>query len=343
MEAPVRLCCFLVLFCHFVVVPGNINVQNQYECGSYQYPREVRVTDRDEDIISSQAQEYYASDRNCLLTIIGKKNYQIELELRQIDLDGHAYATDHCGGLCCNDFLKIFNSYRADNARLLPGMSQWGLCGNELPTKVVYQTTQNYVTLQFRSDRRNDYKTGFSLRFRQYPWRNPGNLLPDGGVYGGWNDGSRSELQVDWSDQSQVPGGYIPGSPGNDYDKDKGGLQCYECQGCDLEFFDPKREVAAIKGGCYVCSKTWKDDFASAQRLCYTQLQFTNLLLTLVDSSVGGGKAEEFRGCKRFMDAYGVSLNFCICDDENLCNSAGRVHVNILAVIALILAVVMKH
>ena len=81
---------------------------------------------------------------------------------------------------CC-----VIPGYRVDNARLLPGMSQWGMCGNQLPKRTVWQTTNNFVTIEFRTDERTDYRRGFTMRLRQYPWRNPGNVYPDGGYFGG--------------------------------------------------------------------------------------------------------------------------------------------------------------
>ncbi|ESO87261.1 hypothetical protein LOTGIDRAFT_229368 [Lottia gigantea] len=330
MEGSVRLkyCkqLFICLLCTSLVY-GDRFLQDRYDnCGSYEKPQEVRITDVDKDFIYSQSNSYYSPERNCIMTIIGKKNHQIELQLTTLDIDGHAYRSDHCGGLCCKDYLKLFNSYRVDNARLIPGIGQWGLCGSDLPQRTVFKTTNNYVTIQFRADELSDYKRGFVLQFQQYPWKNPG-IYPDGGFYGGWNDGSRNELQVDWNEQSQLPGDFQP-DKNPDYEN-TGGKQCYECTGCSLYSFYPSKEKDVSKrSGCYVCSKSWRDDFASAQRICYTETQYFNLLTTLVDSSVGDGKVREYRGCKKFLDSLGRSLNFCFCDTD-LCNSGRRVYTNI--------------
>ena len=75
----------------------------------------------------------------------------------------------------------------------------------------------------------------------------------------GWNDGSKKELQVDWSDQSQIPGDFVPPGGDGDYDVGSSGVQCYECQGCDVDYFDPDSEFASVQAGCYTCSKTWRD------------------------------------------------------------------------------------
>ncbi|XP_041354949.1 uncharacterized protein LOC121372603 [Gigantopelta aegis] len=341
MEAPVRIVLF-TLYTLLTTVQGDLVVQGTHGCGSSQYPKEVRITDRNEETIFSQTNQYYDSRRDCILTIIGKRNYQLQLELTSIDIDQYAFTTEHCGGLCCTDYLKIFNSYRVDNARLLPGMSQWGMCGNELPKRTIWQTTNNFVTIQFRTDERTDYKRGFTMRFKQYPWRNPGNVFPDGGYFGGWNDGSKKELQVDWSDQSQIPGDFVPPGGDGDYDGGSSGIQCYECQGCDVDYFDPDSEFASVQAGCYTCSKTWRDQFASAQRRCFTKIQYTNLLLTLSDPSVGGGKVTEFRGCRRFLDAYGVFLNYCFCDG-NLCNSAKSLRLSGLSLLCFFTALILSY
>ncbi|KAK6170489.1 hypothetical protein SNE40_018871 [Patella caerulea] len=328
MEGPVKIVNmkFVLIFCFIAGTSGDIFLQDRYEnCGSYREPVEIRITDRDEEDIRSHSNQYYSAERNCMVTIIGKKQHQISLELTNIDIDGHAYSTDHCKGLCCKDYLKIFNSYRIDNARLLPGINQAGLCGSELPRKTTFQTSNNFVTIQFRTDDLSEYKTGFILKFRQYPWRNPG-IYPDGGFYGGWNDGSRIELQVDWNEQSQIPGDYQP-AKNPDYEN-TGGKSCYECVGCVIDYFDANREGATTRAGCYVCSKSWSDEFASAQRLCYTEMQYFNLLSTLTDSSVGNGQVAEYRGCKKFMDKFGRFLNYCFCDSENNCNSGQNLKIN---------------
>ena len=98
--------CVIAFWC----LTGDLVVQGTYDCGSAQFPKVVRVTDRNEETIFSQTNQYYDSRRDCILTIIGKRNYQLELELTSIDIDEYAYTTEHCGGLCCSDYLKIFNS-----------------------------------------------------------------------------------------------------------------------------------------------------------------------------------------------------------------------------------------
>lgn len=77
-----------------------------------------------------------------------------------------------------------------DNARLLPGIPPVGLCGtiqtgSQLSNLRTFRTSQNDLTIQFRTDASNEYKTGFALRIRQYEWSNTGNLYPGGYSPGG--------------------------------------------------------------------------------------------------------------------------------------------------------------
>ncbi|KAL8585434.1 hypothetical protein ACOMHN_061915 [Nucella lapillus] len=292
------------------------------------------MTQKDEDTIVSHAGEYYELSKDCIVTIIGKTYYQFELNLRNIDIDSRSYYADYCKGLCCNDYLKMFNSYRVDNARLFPVIGWKGLCGNELPKVKTYVTSHNFVTIQFRTDEYYEPKRGFVIGIRQFLRRNDGNINPEGGYIGGWNDGTYSEWQMDWSEQEQIPGDLNLGGGGNGYDQEKNGIQCYECYGCRIDYFDPRSSTdrSTVRNNCFVCSKEYQDGIARANRRCFTRLQYKSLLLTLTDTSTGSGTVEDFRGCRKFMNVRGIFVNYCLCDAGDLCNSAGKMPLNFMLV-----------
>nr|KAG5709717.1 hypothetical protein BaRGS_027742 [Batillaria attramentaria] len=304
------------------------------------------MTQIDEDYIVSHAgNEYYAPSYDCIVTLIGKQYYQFQIELRMIDIDKRRYSSEYCKGLCCHDYLKMYNGYRVDNARLFPTIGFQGLCGTELPRRTSYTTSQNYVTIQFRTDEIADAMRGFQLKITQFPRRNDGNINPEGGYIGGWNDGSLHELQLDWTEQEQIPNDFIPGGGDNDFGQEQGGISCYECFGCRITYFDPSSNTdrASERTGCYVCSKEYQDGIARANRRCYTRLQYSSLLLTLTDTSTGSGEVKEFRGCRKFMNVQGIFVNYCICDNGNFCNKAGTVPVNMFAVAACVILSVLKY
>ncbi|XP_076450279.1 uncharacterized protein LOC143286551 [Babylonia areolata] len=320
-----RFVCLFSICLLAAPLSADIVLQGQ-NCGSQQTPLVVRMTQKDEDTVVSHVGEYYELSKDCIVTIIGKPYYQFQLELLSIDIDSRSYYADYCKGLCCNDYLKMFNSYRVDNARLFPVIGWKGLCGTQIPQRNTYTTSHNFVTIQFRTDEYDESMRGFMIRIRQFVRRNDGNINPEGGYIGGWNDGTYSELQLDWSEQEQIPGDLIPGGGDNDYDHEKGGIQCYECFGCRIDYFDPKSSTdrASVRNNCYVCSKEYQDGIARANRRCYTRLQYTSLLLTLTDTSTGSGDVSDFRGCRKFMNVQGIFINYCLCDVGNLCNKAGK-------------------
>ncbi|KAK7113284.1 uncharacterized protein [Littorina saxatilis] len=314
----------LLVFCLIIPVSSDIIIQGQ-NCGSQQAPLVIRMTQQDEETIRSHADDYYRSSLDCIVTLIGKPYYQFQIELKTIDIDSRRYAADYCKGFCCNDYLKLFNGYRVDNARLFPVIGWKGLCGTKVPQRNTYTTTQNYFTVQFRTDEFQDDMRGFVLIVRQFVRRNDGNINPEGGYIGGWNDGTFNILQLDWTEQEQIPGDLIPGGGDNDYGQ-SGGLKCYECIGCRIEYFDPDSNTdrASEKAGCYVCSKEFQDGIARSNRRCYNRLQYDSLLLTLTDTSTGTGEVKDYRGCRKFMNVQGIFVNYCFCDSNDLCNKAGK-------------------
>ena len=329
----VLLCVWLSLYGFFFIPPVTADYVIQGEnCGSQQVPLVVRMTQKDEETIYSHTGDYYRPSLDCILTLVGKPYYQFTIELLHINIDSRSYYADFCKGLCCSDYLKLFNSYRVDNARLFPAIGWKGLCGIEPPRRNTFITTQNYVTIQFRTDEFQDSMRGFSLRIRQSVRRNDGNINPEGGYIGGWNDGTYNELQLDWTEQEQIPGDLIPGGGDNDYGQESGGIKCYECFGCRIDFFDPKSSTdrASERSGCFVCSKEFQDGIARSNRRCYTRLQYNSLLLTLTDTSTGSAEVTDFRGCRKFMNIQGIFVNYCLCDRGDFCNKAGKVPLNFM-------------
>lgn len=317
--------CLRVLAVLFIVsfVSADIIIQGQ-NCGSQQEPLVVRMTNKDEDwIVSHAGTDYYQPDKDCIVTIIGKPYYQFQIEILTINIDSRSYVSDFCKGRCCNDYLKMFNSYRVDNARRFPTIPWRGLCGSEIPKKSTFITTQNYVTIQFNVDTFQDNMRGFSLRIIQYLRRYSGNVNPESGYIGGWNDGTLNEIQLAWNEQESIPGDYIPGGT-PDYGQEQNGVTCYECYRCRIDYFNPSSAVdmSTVRTGCFVCSKEWQDAIASANRKCYSRSQYNSLLLTLKDTSTGSGTVSDFRGCRKFMNIQGIFMNYCMCDDKDKCNHA---------------------
>ena len=79
-----------------------------------------------------------------------------------------------------------------------------------------------------------------------------------------WRDGTFTEFQNSWNEQPVVPG-YVAGGGDKDYDKEIGGISCYECVNCPVEPFQPERDGTAIDTNCYVCSKEWDEGWF----ICY--------------------------------------------------------------------------
>lgn len=52
-----------------------------------------------------------------------------------------------------------------------------------------------------------------------------------------------------------IPGGVFPGVGGNDYSEELGGVDCYTCDFCPIEPFDPDQLQISTRSGCNVCSK----------------------------------------------------------------------------------------
>ena len=73
-----------------------------------------------------------------------------------------------------------------------------------------------------------------------------------------WRDGTFTEFQNSWNEQPVVPG-YVAGGGQTDYDKEVGGISCYECVNCPVEPFQPEKDGTAIDTNCYVCSKEWDE------------------------------------------------------------------------------------
>lgn len=333
-------CIWLSFYGFFFITPVSTDyvIQGQ-NCGSQHAPLVVRMTQKDEETIYSHTGDYYLPSLDCILTLVGKPYYQFTIELLHINIDSRSYYADFCNGLCCSDYLKLFNAYRVDNARIFPAIGWKGLCGIEPPRRNTFITSHNFVTIQFRTDEFQDSMRGFSLRIRQSVRRNDGNINPEGGYIGGWNDGTYNELQLDWTEQEQIPGDLVPGGGGNDYGQESGGIKCYECFGCRIDYFDPKSSTdrASERSGCFVCSKEFQDGIARSNRRCYTRLQYDSLLLTLKDTSTGSGKVTDFRGCRKFMNVQGIFVNYCLCDSGNFCNKAGKMPLNFMLLAASVL------
>ena len=72
----------------------------------------------------------------------------------------------------------------------------------------------------------------------------------------GWNDGTLSQLQIDWSEQEVIPGDFTPGKDST-FEVDPYGIQCYECANCKKDYFDTSDIGVSSREGCYVCIKEW--------------------------------------------------------------------------------------
>ncbi|XP_005101995.2 uncharacterized protein LOC101861519 [Aplysia californica] len=301
-----------------LLVEADIVLQSKHHCGSYERPLEERILDTDElQVFSHSGAQYYAPNVDCIITIIGKTYHQWEVQLINLHIDGHK--CEHYSP-CCNDFLKIFNSYRADNARLFPSIPWQGFCGTSLPSRTSFTSTQNYITIQFNSDPKAESMGGFALNLRQYPRRNAGSEFHQNGYIGGWNDGTLNELQVDWSEQEVIPGDFKPGQDPT-FDFDPNGIRCYECQGCKKEYFDNSDIGVTTRDGCFVCTKEWLQGHGEATRQCLSRSTFREKLLMYRDTSQGDEKVADFRECRTLI--RGVSsttyVTLCVCDTAG-CN-----------------------
>ncbi|KAK3097868.1 hypothetical protein FSP39_014005, partial [Pinctada imbricata] len=303
------------------------------------YNTKVDFQNQIEDVVRGQSYQYYEDSKNCVVSIKARPQHQIEILLEQLDLDGNAVLDNRGYPVECHDYLKIFNGPRVDNARLLPGIPPSGLCGtvttgSDLPNLRSFKTTQNELTVQFVSDNMRESKAGFQLRIKQYLYTNPGNLYPSGGNPGGWNDGSFNEFQTNWDEQIVIPGGELPGG-GNDYDKDPNGVDCYSCAFCQVEPFDVESSGVGTEKSCHVCSKEWDDEYQIARRECYSEVQYNSLLVGI---STGSTVESSYTGCKKFVNQYQRTVNYCFCK-ENLCNG-GRTTIyntHILALCAMVI------
>ncbi|RUS91805.1 hypothetical protein EGW08_000376 [Elysia chlorotica] len=313
-----------LLFMSFKV-KGDFTMQSNEHCGNYQHPKEERILDIDRLTVSShEGSLYYGPNKDCIITIIGKTYHQWEINITKLDIDAYVDDCREESPPCCNDFLKIFNSYRVDNARLFPTIPWRGFCGNRLPTRTSFVSTQNYITIQFNANPVADQKSGFRLTLKQYPRRNSGAQQE---YFGGWNDGTLNQMQIDWSAQEQIPADYRPiENPTFDFEID--GIGCYECDGCDRDFFDSKDIGITTREGCYVCTKEWLQGIAMAKRQCLSRRLYQEKILTLQDTS-GGSFVQDYRGCKTFLrGTQGTTyINMCVCD-SNKCNKGQNMKSN---------------
>ncbi|CAG5128966.1 unnamed protein product [Candidula unifasciata] len=317
---------FLLVFISWLthITHGDIILQNNAQCKAWVQHLE-RVQDMDElEVYSHSGREYYAPNMDCIVTILGKQYNQWEITLTKINIDKDKDNCKTSRPPCCNDFLKIFNSYRVDNARLFPSIPWQGLCGSELPRQATYTSTQNYITIQFSANPVSDYMTGFALHLRQYPRRNSGTELSQTGYIGGWNDGYLRELQIDWSAQELIPGDYQPGRDPN-FEYDPNGISCYECQGCKRDYFRTSDIGVTIREGCFVCTKEWLQGSSLTARTCMSRNSYQERLRTLSDTS-GGNSVADFRACKTLLrGVQGTTyINLCVCQTNN-CNKGGKV------------------
>lgn len=272
---------------------------------------------------SQSGNNFYQDGRNCIVYVKAKPQYRIEILLTSLDVDSHGVFDSGGYPTKCYDFLKLFNGPRVDNARILPGVPASGICGSiyregDLAKLRVFKTTQNELTIQFVTDNRRDNKGGFVLKLTQVYYSNPNNLYPEGVNPGGWNDGTFNEFQNKWDEQNVIPGGIIPGG-GNNYDQETGGVSCYTCDSCNKEPFDAQAYGIGTKTGCYMCVKAWDDAFNTAIRKCYTQSDY---LLTLDQF-----QADRYLGCKKFVNSYQRTLNYCFCNTNN-CNHSNTLLFN---------------
>lgn len=303
-----------------------ILLQNQNgECSSIWNPEIKRVQDRDTFQVYSQSveQDFYESDRNCVVTLIGKVGYQWEIRITKFDVEGDTTAGDV--PVKCQDFVKIYDAERCDNAKMLKGINfKTGLCGTLQESQIgnlLFTTCANKLTIQFKTDIFQTFKRGFAFELKQYPWSNPTGG-PDcdpslnGIAPGVWRDGTFSEFQNTWNEQPIIPG-FVPAGTETDYDKEIDGIQCYECQSCPVEPFNPKKDGTAKGNNCYVCSKVWDDEYLKARRKCYTRTDYLSVIQAIREID------QPFLGCQKTSDDFGRSVNYCFCDTD-LCNKSGR-------------------
>lgn len=318
-------CLFLYSFAQIaddVIVMQNMNG----ECSSIWNPQSMRLQDKDRVTVISQTVEqiYYFPDRNCVTSIVGKVGFQWTIKISKLDIDGDI---DHITGkpTKCYDFVKLYDSERCDNAKLLKGINfATGLCGTLSESSigtVDFRTCANFLTIQFKTDTKSNSRMGFAMVLEQFPWSNPTggpDCDPDmnGIAVGVWRDGTFSEFQNSWNEQPIIPG-YVSGGIQTDYDKEVTGIQCYECYGCPVEPFDPVKDATAVSSNCYICSKEWDEEYYTANRKCYTRTDYLNLLQTFAGTTIKG----EFVGCEKIVSDYGRNVNYCFCKD-NKCNTA---------------------
>lgn len=293
-------------------------------------------TNNEERIMSKAkgSNDYYYYKLNCdnALTLIGKNDYQFDVEILLIDLP---QPTDQ--GICM-DYLKIYDAARVDNAMLMTPLE--GLCGSSLPVKRVYKTSKNYLTVRFKTGRTkyNSNHEGFVLKIIQNPWSNPGNSKIVGFNPGGWNDGLSSSFQWTWNLQVRVPGALR--RPGVDLEKSPNGIDCVECSSCSVHDFDLDRDAYATSKGCFMCAKIWNSDYAAGHRTCFSERGYMSLLMSFgdprIDLTTREGLFQQI-GCHQYYDQYGTRLNYCFCN-ENKCNAATHVTQS-LPVLALLLCI----
>ncbi|XP_045196634.1 uncharacterized protein LOC123551631 [Mercenaria mercenaria] len=328
----------LVIFC--LIKLGNpqlpdsvILLQNKNgECSSIWNPEVKWLQDRDVFSIYSQTveQDFYEADRNCVVTLVGKIGYQWEITVTKFDVEGTT--TSNGIPVKCNDFVKLYDSERCDNAKLLKGVNfETGMCGTIKESEIgnlIFTTCANKLTIQFKTDIFQTFRRGFAMNLRQFPWSNPTGG-PDcdpelnGIAAGVWRDGTFSEFQNTWNEQPIIPG-YVPTGTETDYDKEINGVQCYECTSCPVEPFDPDKDGTAKASNCYVCSKVWDDEYYKAMRKCYTRTNYLSVIQSIREID------EPFLGCQKTADDFGRSVNYCFCDSD-LCNKSGRMMISYLA------------
>lgn len=269
------------------IIPDSIIIlQNQYgECSGIENPQNRTLRDRDFFTILSQPKEriFYEANRNCVVSLLGKVGWQWNIRISHFDVDGEMDAAGV--PIRCRDFVKLYDSERCDNAKLLKGINhKTGLCGTLSESQIgqlIFTTCANKLAIQFKTDNTAQSNRGFAMQITQYPWTNPYGA-PDcdpslnGILAGVWRDGTFTEFQNWWNEQPVVPG-YVAGGQ-SDYNKEIGGISCYECTNCPVEPFRPETDGTAIEGNCYVCSKEWDEEYQMARRRCYSRQDYLNLL-----------------------------------------------------------------
>ncbi|OWF39172.1 uncharacterized protein LOC110465388 [Mizuhopecten yessoensis] len=324
----------LIVFTWIGYLKADIIVQSTSYCSICTYNEEFcrnpayvntryQFYNRDFEDVNSNVGTSYQDGRNCIVSIEAHPNNQIEVQIDYLAIDSYAEMDDRGYPKFCYDYLKLYNGPTPDNAKMFPNIPPAGICGKknspaDMADLQIFKTTQNHLTVQFVTDGRKESFGGFKLRISQYPYSNAGNLYPSGGNLGGWNDGSYNEFQVYWDQKDVIPGGVFPGIGGNDYSEEAGGIECYDCNFCPLEPFDPVQLSISTRSGCHVCSKEFDNSYQNARRQCYSQTDYTYLLESLSD---GIDKVESYSGCKQFVTQYGRTVNYCFCQEDK-CNSS---------------------